>query len=180
MGEPQSSAAPLAPVPFEVHYALDKFLALEARLLDQEQYQDWLALLAEDIRYVMPVPANTQRRNRPGRSTLDAMYIYNEGHGDLKQRVAREETGMVWLNDPPTRHVRIITNVEAETTDIPDLYRVHSKFMLFRSRRERDLVSHVGWREDMIRATGVGYCIAHRTIHLPERVILDKNLNMFF
>lgn len=180
MAEPVRTPAPVAPVPFDVHYALDKFLAHEARLLDQEQYQDWLALLAPDIRYVMPVPANTQRRNRPGRSTLDAMYIYNEGHGDLAQRVAREETGMVWLNDPPTRHVRIVTNIEAEATDTPDLYRVHSKFMLFRSRRERDLVSHVGWREDQIRHTEAGYRIAHRTIHLPERVILDKNLNMFF
>jgi ethylbenzene dioxygenase subunit beta len=168
------------PVPMALGYEIEQFLRFEARVLDEERYQDWLGLFTEDARYVMPVPNNTYRRNRRGATTLDDMAIYNEGLADLKQRAAREETGLVWLNDPPTRHVRLITNVEVEPTDDPATWRVYSKFMLFRARRERDLVSHVGSRVDLIRRVGEVLRIAHRTIHLPERVILDKNLNTFF
>ena len=178
-----AEAAPVMefrPVSLELGYEIEQFLRFEARVLDEERYQDWLGLFTDDARYVMPVPNNTHRRNRRGGTTLDDMDIYNEGLADLKQRAAREETGLVWLNDPPTRHVRLITNVEVETTDDADTWRVHSKFMLQRSRRERDIVSHVGSRVDVIRRVGGVLRIAHRTVHLPQRVILDKNLNTFF
>lgn len=175
-----AAAIEFRPVPMELGYEIEQFLRFEARLLDEERYPDWLALFTEDARYVMPVPNNTYRRNRRGSTTLDDMAIYNEGLADLRQRAAREETGLVWLNDPPTRHVRLITNVEVEPTDDASAWRVHSKFMLFRARRERDLVSHVGARVDLIRRVGGVLRIAHRLIHLPERVILDKNLNTFF
>jgi 3-phenylpropionate/cinnamic acid dioxygenase small subunit len=167
-------------VPFEKSYAIDKFLIREARLLDEEKYQEWLALLTEDVRYRMPIPRNTQRNNRPGTSTLHDGAIYDEDFASLKQRVAREETGLVWLNDPPTRHVRLISNIETEATETPGVYKVRSKFTLLRNRRERDAVSHVGSREDLIRDTAEGFRIAERTIHLPERVVIDKNLNLFF
>lgn len=179
MAEP-APAIEFRPVPMELGYEIEQFLRYEARLLDEERYGEWLALFTEDARYRMPVPDNTHRRNRRGATTLGDMAVYDEGLADLRQRAAREETGFVWLNDPPTRHVRLITNVEVETTDNPVAFRVHSKFMLFRARRERDLVSHVGSRVDLIRRLDGVLRIAQRTVHLPERVILDKNLNMFF
>ncbi len=181
MGNPELRAAPREEVPLDIAYRVERFLALEARVLDEERYSDWLTLLTEDVRYRMPIPRNTKRKNRLGKSTLGGEgLIYDETLPTLRQRAMREETGLVWLNDPPTHHVRIITNVETFVGDQPDSYDVRSKFMLFRSRRDRDRISHVGWREDVLRETAEGLRIAARTVYLPERVITDKNLNTFF
>jgi ethylbenzene dioxygenase beta subunit len=76
--------------------------------------------------------------------------------------------------------LRIITNVEVEATDTADEFLVRSKFMIFRGRRDKDIASHAGWREDILRQTPQGLRIARRTVHLIERVVMDKNLNMFF
>lgn len=70
--------------------------------------------------------------------------------------------------------------METFVGDESDTYDVRSKFMLFRARRDRDRVSHVGWREDVLPETPAGLRIASRTVYLPERVITDKNLNTFF
>jgi ethylbenzene dioxygenase beta subunit len=172
------TAAPHYP-DFETQYAIEKFLCQEARLLDEERFDDWLALFTDDARYVIPILANTFRRNRPGKSSLTPMFIYNDGKADLAQRIQRESTGLVWLNDPPTRHVRVVSNIEVLAGDAPDEYRVHSVVTLYRSRRDRDITSHTARRDDRIRLTGAGYRIATRTVHLLERVILDKNLNTF-
>lgn len=180
MANAATAGAPLADLDLVTEHAIEKLLNHEARLLDEERLDDWLALFTEDARYVMPIPANTFRRNRPGKSTLTPMYIYNEGKADLAQRVTREKTGLVWLNDPPTRHVRVISNVEVLATHEADEYCVYSVITLHRARRDRDITTHTARREDRVRATADGYRIAARTVHLLERVILDKNLNTFF
>lgn len=180
MASTELKLTPPAPVSLEQEYAVSKFLAMEARLLDEERYPEWLALLTEDIRYQIPVALNVYRRTRQRPSQLKPMSIIDDGLPGLKQRAAREATGLVWLNDPATHHLRMITNIEVESTNTPNEFLVNSKFMLFRGRREKDIVSHVGRREDILRQTPQGLLIARRVVHLLERVVLDKNLNMFF
>ncbi|MDX2424691.1 MAG: 3-phenylpropionate/cinnamic acid dioxygenase subunit beta [Cycloclasticus sp.] len=164
----------------ETAYRIERFLTAEARTLDEERYDDWLAMLDESIIYKLPIPMNDYRRNRPGKTTLRETFIYDESFEKLKQRAAREDTGMVWLNDPPTRHIRTVTNIESFLTAEANLYEVRSKFTLLRSRRDRDRVSHTGSRIDLIKETENGFKIMSRTIYLPERLVIDKNLNMFF
>ena len=180
MANAELKLAPAAPVSFDQEYAIGKFLSMEARVLDEERYPEWLELLTEDIRYQIPVAISTYRRTRQGATTLKPLFIIDDGFPGLKQRAAREATGLVWLNDPATRHLRIITNIEVEATDTPNEFLVRSKFMIFRGRRDKDIASHAGWREDILRQTPQGLRIARRVIHLLERVVMDKNLNMFF
>lgn len=161
-------------------YQIERFLAAEARILDEERYDDWLACLDADISYQMPIPINTYRRNRPSNTSFSQTMIYDENFEKLKQRAAREDTGMVWLNDPMTHHIRTITNIESFCTDDSSVYDVRSKFTLLRARRNRDNVSHTGSRKDTLVKTSDGFKIKSRLVHLPERVIIDKNLNMFF
>jgi len=164
----------------EVAYRIERFLAAEARILDEERYDDWLAMLDENIAYKMPIPMNTYRRNRPGKSSICETMIYDESFEKLKQRAAREDTGMVWLNDPATHHIRTITNIESFCTDEASVYDVRSKFTLLRARRDKDHISHTGTRKDLLHDTGNGLKLVARTVFLPARVIVDKNLNMFF
>ena len=41
-------------VDLATHHRIEQFLFREARLLDEERWDDWLALMAEDIHYWMP------------------------------------------------------------------------------------------------------------------------------
>ncbi|HQN46340.1 MAG TPA: aromatic-ring-hydroxylating dioxygenase subunit beta [Rugosibacter sp.] len=43
----------------EKHLAVQQQLFYEARILDEERFDEWLSLLTDDIRYRMPV---TERR----------------------------------------------------------------------------------------------------------------------
>ena len=45
-----------------------EFLYREAELLDERRYDAWLALLADDIRYWMPLRRNVKSRRRGDRS----------------------------------------------------------------------------------------------------------------
>lgn len=161
-------------------YRIERFLATEARTLDEERYDDWLGMMDESITYKMPIPMNTYRRNRPGNSTFCETFIYDENYEKLAQRAAREDTGMVWLNDPATHHIRMVNNIESFCTDEEGVFDVRSKFTLLRARRDKDHVSHTGTRQDLLRETDEGLKILSRMIFLPARVIVDKNLNMFF
>ena len=44
----------------ELQYQVEQFYYREARLLDNRQYRQWLLLLSQDIRYLMPSRVNVQ------------------------------------------------------------------------------------------------------------------------
>ena len=43
-------------VDIELYVRMQQRLYEEARLLDEERFNDWLDMLTDDVRYVMPVP----------------------------------------------------------------------------------------------------------------------------
>lgn len=66
--------------------ALQQCLYREARLLDEECYQDWLTLLDECVIYRLPMP---QRRPRKVASTAGEplpTYIFNDDLATLTQQ----------------------------------------------------------------------------------------------
>ena len=87
----------------EEHRALERFYFHEARLLDNRQYTQWLALLSESVRYVVPSRVNVQVNNRDrgneemlhpdreleGSDSMGAP-LREEGYGLLMLRAERE------------------------------------------------------------------------------------------
>ena len=52
----------------DLQYQITNFLYLEARLLDQGKYNDWLDLLADDLDYrMLALRHSASARNRPAR-----------------------------------------------------------------------------------------------------------------
>jgi len=159
---------------------IERFLRFEARLLDQERYRDWYALLADDLFYWMPLRENKRRRTKGREITPDHMAFFDERKTDIDIRLQRLESGMAWIEDPPTRHVYAISNVEAFATAIPDEYEVHSVFTMYRNRSERDESTLMGRRRDVLRQHGDSFQITRRLILLQQSVLLSKNLSVFF
>lgn len=159
---------------------IERFYHMEARLLDEERHAEWYALLADDLFYWMPLRENRFRRD--GRAELDPenMAFYDERKADIAVRIGRLQSNMVWTEDPPTRRVYLISNVEAFETGVDHEYEVHSAFVQYRNRSEHDVSEIVGRRRDLLRAEGSSFRIARRLILLPQSTLLTKNLTSFF
>ncbi|HEX5303525.1 MAG TPA: 3-phenylpropionate/cinnamic acid dioxygenase subunit beta [Streptosporangiaceae bacterium] len=165
------------PLPYSdpAHLAAHQFLVEEAALLDAADYAGWLALLTEDIRYVMPVRVTTAR----GAPAGNGMGHFDEDMYALRKRVQRLATDHAWTEDPPSRTRHFVTNVRTFRHDENSL-RVESALLLFRSRgdtREADLIS--AGRADLLRETPGGLMLARREITVDEAVLRTQNLAVF-
>jgi ethylbenzene dioxygenase beta subunit len=158
---------------------IERFLRMEARLLDQERFRDWYGLLAEDLFYWMPLRENRFRRDKRPGIAADSMALFDERKCDIDLRIKRLESGMAWSEDPGTRHAYAISNVEAFDTAVAGEYEVHSVFTLYRNRVEHDDSTLMGRRRDILRAADGGFLIARRLILLEQSVLLTKNLTGF-
>ena len=167
------------PLPYgdPAHLAAHQFLVEEAALLDAGDYDGWLGLLCEDIRYLMPVRVTTARG--AGFDTLAGMGHFDEDLYALRKRVQRLATDHAWTEDPPSRTRHFVANVRTFRTG-PDELKVESALLLFRSRgdtRDADLLS--AGRADLLRETPGGLMLARREITVDEAVLRTQNLAVF-
>lgn len=164
----------------ELTHALTRTLYREARMLDDENYAEWVKMLAEDLFYHMPGIETRYRRDKTDQiNDLTRMAYYNDNLTEIKKRLSRLETGTAWSEDPATRYTHIITNVEVELTETPGEYRVFSNFYAYRNRNEREEDTLVGNRVDVWREAGEAFQLVRRRIVLKHNVLLSKNLNIF-
>ncbi|MFK0154737.1 3-phenylpropionate/cinnamic acid dioxygenase subunit beta [Streptomyces sp. NPDC090493] len=164
-----------------LHFEVQRLYAVEAQLLDQHRYADWLELLADDLHYWAPVRTNRLRRQQ---SLADGapgeVAIFDETKASLSWRIRRFDSGMAWAEDPPSRTRHLITNVTVEAGDQPGEYLAESAFLCYRNRLEREVDVYAGGRTDVLRRTeDGGLLIARRTILLDQNVLLAKNISTF-
>lgn len=160
--------------------AIERFYFREARLLDEERYDDWYGLLADDLFYWMPLLENRYRRDPRALISAENMAFFDESKADIAVRLGRLSSKLVWTEDPPTRHVYVVGNVEVFTTEQSDEFEVHSTFIQYRNRSEHDDATITGRRRDLVRSVNGQYQIARRMILLSQSVLLTKNLTVFF
>lgn len=184
-----SDVAGTAPVPIvglevdvATHHELSQLLALEARLLDDRRFDEWLQLFADDIHYWMPTRYNRLAREMDREvAARNEVANFDEDKRSLGQRVFRLATGMAWAEDPPSRTRHLVTNVWARPTDDPDEFDVQSYFLTYRNRGDTECDIWAGKRDDLVRRVGDRqWQIARRTILLDQATILSKNLSVFF
>ena len=162
------------------------FLYREAELLDERRYQDWLALLADDVRYWMPMRRNVkfgEEEREFTRSDTDINW-FDEGKWTLARRVKQIETGIHWAEEPVSRISHLVSNVQIveATPSYADAQEVavRCRFLIYRNRVETETDILVGKREDLLRRADEGWRIARRKIILDQNVLLSKNLTFFF
>jgi 3-phenylpropionate/cinnamic acid dioxygenase small subunit len=160
-----------------------QFLYTEAELLDERRHDEWLALLADDIRYWMPMRRNVKFGDTSREFTRETEDInwFDEGKDTLTRRVRQIQTGIHWAEEPQSRITHMVSNVQLlmvsqDTRDVT----VKSRFLIYRNRVETETDILVGKREDMLRRAGGGWLIARRKIILDQNVLLSKNLTFFF
>lgn len=160
------------------HLQAHRWLVDEAWLLDAQAYEQWLELLSQDIRYLMPVRVTTAAG--AGFDTSPGMSHFDEDKYSLSRRVARFRTEHAWTEDPPSRLRHHLSSVRTFATEDPKHLVVDSATLLFRSRgdvREGALIS--AGREDLLRRTPDGWRLARRNITVDDAVIRMQNLAIF-
>lgn len=125
-------------------HEIEQLLYREARILDLQQYEAWLELLSDKVRYWAPVRSNLdeERFDRPR-----LLALFDDHKADLAIRVKRIRTGHAHAEQPPSRVRRLISNVlllEAGETSI----KVASTFLVTVSRWDSKAKVFSGARED--------------------------------
>lgn len=182
---PATSASPVSIDDVLLHHEISQFLYRESRMLVERDYESWLALMADDLHYYMPIRKNKHPRLPETTEGPLALALFDDDKAFLTQRVAKIATGVSWSEDPLSRVTYSIGNVivdiaEDAAADAVNEYSVYSTFTLQRNRLEDEADTYTGVRRDRIRRTVNGLQIARRHIQLDQSVILTKNMSVFF
>ena len=165
---------------------IEDFLYHEAELLDERHYEDWLALLADDVRYWMPMRRNVKFGELEREFTRAGQDInwFDEGKDTLTRRVQQILTGVHWAEEPLSRLCHMVSNVQLlhvqPSVVAPAEVTVKSRFLIYRNRVETETDLLVGKREDVLRQVDGQWKIRQRKIVLDQNVLLAKNLTFFF
>jgi 3-phenylpropionate/cinnamic acid dioxygenase small subunit len=155
------------------------FLIDEAAMLDEDRLTDWLAVIAPDIFYWMPVRQTVARRSGAG---FDAsMSYFFETFAALKMRVERiMKFDNTHSEDPPSRTRRLITNVKLYETAQQHELAVEASLLVTRNRGDTPGFQLLAARRhDLVRRTPEGWRLSQRVILLDETVLATPNLGIF-
>lgn len=173
---------------------VSQFYFREARLLDARQYQQWLALLSENIEYTVPARHTPQLDNslRDTEAFLDTAQEFNAGlepplrdekYLHLMIRVMRSLKMNAWTENPPARTRRFVSNIEI-VAESGNTFEVFSNTLLYYSRYAQDNVLYSYQRRDILEELGDddkgGFRLLNREVVLDFSVINGPSAGLFF
>lgn len=134
-----------------------QLLFQEAALLDSGQFERWLELFATDAIYWVPSGADVVDPHR------EVSLVY-AGLEDLRERVWRLGSGMAYAQDPPSRTVHSVGNVQVVPSP-DDLLHVDSVFSVTEFRRGTQFL-HAGRYRHHLRQEADGLRIVLKKVEL--------------
>jgi 3-phenylpropionate/cinnamic acid dioxygenase small subunit len=142
---------------------LEAFVYHEALLMDEMEFDQWLALWEEGGEYIVPIEQNTT----PGSRRQVA--IINDDYTRLRQRVDRLKTGMVLAIDGAYGAMRrVVSNVQFSELTTPDEIEVRSNFVLGIARTSEQQL-WIGRTIHHLHRTAAGLRIKRKTVLLINR-----------
>ena len=174
----------------ELFYCVQQFYYREARLLDERQYQQWLALLSNKIEYLVPARHVPQLDNakRETEAFLKREQEFNvigepplrdEQYLHLMIRVMRSLKMIAWTENPPARTRRNISNVEL-IAENANTFTVFSNTLLYYSRHERVDHLYSYQRRDVLEKSGEDFKILRREVLLDNGLVPAPSAGLFF
>lgn len=165
--------------PIETVVGLTQVLYDEALALDEGRFEDWLAMLDPEIRYVAPIRQDLAP-DTPLERTGPVLSFFEESLPTLGMRVAKLRTGLSQTESPPSRVVRLISNVRVGQLNDLDGIPVSSAFVVYRQHRQRDIEILAGRRKDTWRRRDGVWRLLQREILFAANVLPVKSLPLFY
>jgi Small subunit of phenylpropionate dioxygenase len=140
----------------------EDFLYHEAALLDAWKLDEWLALLTDDARYL--VPSNDAPEGEPA----DTLYTIADDIHRIRGRVTRLKDPQAHAEFPHSRTRRMISNVRvAPSASREGDFVVEANFVVHRFRRNEQVSQFVGRYRYTLRS------VSGRTLIARREAILD-------
>ena len=172
---------------FQLKQEIEDFLYMEADLLDQRRFREWLDLLAEDLVYFMPIRRNVkfgQQAEKEETRQGEGISWFDEDKWTLGKRVDQILTGVHYAEEPLSRVAHMVSNVRLldvrPDADNPSEVTLSCRFLVHQNRVEYETYTFIGRRTDVLRRNGASWLIARRELILEQNVLLAKNLSVFF
>src|ERR1700733_9300145 len=151
----------------ELRERVTDFYARETALLDDRCYHEWLELLADDIRYIMPMEELRQGPPSQADELLPPFYLFNDNKISLATRIARLDTGLALVESPPSLTQRLVTDVYIVSADDQSV-NVRSSFLVYEVRDEANEAFFIGRRTDTLRHHEESFRVVRREIKLAQ------------
>lgn len=151
----------VADVSIETQLAVERFLYRQAEILDEKQWDDWLALFTDDGHYWMPAEEDqTVGDGVPS--------IFWENLDLMEMRIARNNHPHAHSQAPQNRLCHVVSNVIIEREDANGDIIVRSRFHCAEYLRY-DIRSFTGKYRHYLKKTDDGYRIALQRADLVNR-----------
>jgi 3-phenylpropionate/cinnamic acid dioxygenase small subunit len=165
----------------QLQWEVEQFLYEEAAMLDDRRYEEWLALLEDDMTYVMPLNTDRLRRDAKRFKVPNEINLFDDNLERLKIRVRRIRSGTAWSEDPRSRARHTVSNIQIAAGAQPGEIEVTSVFLVYVSRMDEAATIFSGKRLDTLRRSAEGQLrMASRYIIGDQSVIPSNNLTIFF
>ena len=138
---------------------VERLFVDEAALLDSWSLEDWLGMLTEDVRYLVP------SLDSPNSDPRTALFLIADDSVTLRSRVRQLMGRTVWSENPRSRTRRLVTNVRViEASD--EEVRATANFAVWRFHAG-STDTYVGTYKYLLTRTAEGLKIRER------RAVLD-------
>lgn len=151
----------VADVSIETQIAVERFLYLQAEILDEKRWDEWLALFTTDGHYWMPVD-----EDQPDGEGVPN--IFWENLDLMTMRVRRNSHPQAHSQAPENRLCHVVSNVIIESEDANGDIVVRSRFHCAEYLRY-DIRSFTGKYRHYLKKTPDGYKIALQRVDLVNR-----------
>lgn len=143
----------------------------EARYLDEQRWDEWLALYAEDCEFWMPAWRSESEVTEDPKKELSL--IYYASRAGLEDRVWRVRSGTSIASTPMPRTHHAITNVLAEPGSDLQLMRVRSNWTVqqFRPKQQEVLASFGRYEHELVCIQGAWRIRRKKIILLNDYLI---------
>jgi 3-phenylpropionate/cinnamic acid dioxygenase small subunit len=163
-------------VPYDLQREVERFLFREARLLDEGRFDEWLALMADDVRYWVPTRETTREFAGSVAGDRD-LALFDDDKDFLRARIQRLHSGLAHAETPPSRTRRFLSNIEIEEPS-GDECEVGCNMLIYQTRLERTEIAFVGRREDRLRKSNGSWLVAKRKIIL-DQTLIPRTISIF-
>lgn len=137
---------------------VEEFLFLEARLLDERRFEEWLALYTEDAVYWVPALTGQASPN-------DQVSIFHDDRELMDVRVRRLRHPHNYAQMPPSRTRHLIGNVIVEQADGAGEIHARSNLVMAEFRADEQRLFAAECRHRLRRAGGT-FRIAWKRVDL--------------
>jgi len=100
----QALVLPAPRIGADLQQSVAQFLYHEAWCMDENRYDDWLALWEKEMAYWVPIGAEDH-------DPLQTVSVIHDNRAQAEQRIARLKSRLAYAQQPKSRMVRVLSNV---------------------------------------------------------------------